>query len=148
MSNDNQRIKLTKTLLKDAMIQLLKTKTIYDLSIIEICKTAEINRSTFYNHYGNQYDLLKEMENETFEVANGFLDKLVLADEEDSKAYLISLLDYIEKNHELFILLLNNNVDNTFSEKLGKLVTSQMLRNISIESMEKCYERIFNNLCL
>ena len=51
---DNQRVRLTKRLLQDSLIELMKTKTIYKISIKEICELAEVNRSTFYKQRSYQ----------------------------------------------------------------------------------------------
>ena len=58
---ENQRTRLTKTLLKQALISLLETKNIQKISIKEICETAELNRTTFYKHYNNEYELLDDL---------------------------------------------------------------------------------------
>ncbi len=43
-----------------ALLSLLEKKTFEYITISEICETAEVNRSTFYLHYENTCDLLKE----------------------------------------------------------------------------------------
>lgn len=57
----NQRIALTKELIHRALISLLKKQDIHKISIRELCDIAGINRTTFYNHYGSQYDVLAEI---------------------------------------------------------------------------------------
>ena len=59
---EDRRVRVTKRMLKDALIELLKTKDIYHISIRELCETADVNRTTFYKYYGNQFDLLADME--------------------------------------------------------------------------------------
>ena len=54
---EDRRVIMTKKLLKNALIVLLKEKDIYHISIRELCALADINRSTFYKYYGSQYDL-------------------------------------------------------------------------------------------
>ena len=44
----------------EALITLLEKKDFEYISIKEICDTAGVNRSTFYLHYENTSDLLKE----------------------------------------------------------------------------------------
>ena len=44
----------------EALITLLEKKDFEYITIKEICATAEVNRSTFYLHYENTSDLLKE----------------------------------------------------------------------------------------
>ena len=44
----------------EALITLLEKKEFEYITIKEICSVAGVNRSTFYLHYENTYDLLKE----------------------------------------------------------------------------------------
>ena len=59
---ENQRIALTKRLLKESLLQLMEEKNIQNITVSELCERSEINRSTFYNHYGCPADVLKEIE--------------------------------------------------------------------------------------
>ena len=43
-----------------ALLSLLEKKPFEYITISEICEKAEVNRSTFYLHYENTSDLLKE----------------------------------------------------------------------------------------
>lgn len=58
----NQRIALTKRLLKENLLRLMEKKNIQTITVSELCQASEINRSTFYNHYGCPEDVLKEIE--------------------------------------------------------------------------------------
>lgn len=51
-------IRYTKTeaALKEAMINLLEEKTINKISIVELCRNAQVNKSTFYLHYHDIFD--------------------------------------------------------------------------------------------
>jgi AcrR family transcriptional regulator len=61
---ENRRVKLTKTMLKDSLIELLQKQPINRITVKEICENADINRSTFYVYYTDQYGLLAEIEDE------------------------------------------------------------------------------------
>ena len=54
---ENQRIRITKRMLREALIRLLGKKPIEKIRVQELCQEAQINRTTFYKYYGNQYDL-------------------------------------------------------------------------------------------
>ena len=56
--HSNQRVMLTKQLIRGALLKMLKTCNINKISILKLCQIAGINRTTFYNHYGSQYDVL------------------------------------------------------------------------------------------
>jgi len=118
---DNQRIRITKKLLQDSLISLLQQESIHKLSIKKICDKAQINRSTFYKYYGSQYDLLEEMENDVLNRINSYL-KPDTPDASGGASYepqrLAKAIGFINEHIDLCRLLLNNNVDPKFPEKL------------------------------
>lgn len=59
---ENQRIALTRRLLQEGLLRLLRTEKLEDISVTALCKEAGINRATFYNHYTSPTALLDEME--------------------------------------------------------------------------------------
>ena len=56
----NQRVAITKRLLKESMIQILQKKNIRQVTVSELCSRAGINRSTFYAHYSIPSDVLMD----------------------------------------------------------------------------------------
>ena len=52
------RIIKTKKVLFDALISLLEEMPFEEIKISDICDRALINRSTFYSHYQDKYELL------------------------------------------------------------------------------------------
>lgn len=110
----NQRIALTKRLLKTSLTEMLQTQSIYQISIRELCQKAGLNRSTFYKYYGSQFDLLSEMEQDLLCSIED-----VLQSQAGSSEYLVEqILVYLEKDIEFVRLLINSNVDPQFPEKL------------------------------
>lgn len=61
---ENQRIALTKRLLKEALLRLLEHKELSRIHVSELCQEAGINRATFYRHYDTPADVLLELEQE------------------------------------------------------------------------------------
>jgi AcrR family transcriptional regulator len=53
------RIRRTRLLLQDALVQLLKKKGFDEISVQDIAEEATINRATFYAHYADKYALLE-----------------------------------------------------------------------------------------
>lgn len=100
----------------DALIILLERKQFKDISIIDVCEKAEVNRSTFYSHYDNLYDLLKETQeravSEFFEFFNTTLDFNKMSADElifISPQYLVPYLTFIKKNRRLYEVYNNSN---------------------------------------
>lgn len=53
------RKRVTCRLLWEAMFQLLEKKHFDSITIKNICAQAQVNRSTFYNHFDSKFDLLR-----------------------------------------------------------------------------------------
>lgn len=112
---------LTKKLLKDSLVTMLETQSIHKISIRELCEHAEINRSTFYKYYGNQYELLEDMENELLRHIWGEDKEHLLIQPVMTVERITSLLSYFETCCQLVRLLVNNNVDPAFPEQIISL---------------------------
>jgi AcrR family transcriptional regulator len=56
------RIKFTQKILQDSLVTLLEKKSILQITIKEICELAEVSRSTFYTYYKDQYELLRQIQ--------------------------------------------------------------------------------------
>jgi AcrR family transcriptional regulator len=140
----NQRIMITKKMLKSSLIEILKTKSIYKVSIRELCEKAEINRSTFYKYYGSQFDLLAEMESDVISLVT---DSLSDDAGKDSHS-LAEMCCYLENNIELSRLLINNNIDPQFPEKIFSLPQVRQIINqvLGTKYNESEFEYISNFL--
>ena len=118
---ENQRIMLTKQLLQNAFLKLLKTVPLHAVSIRELCKEAGINRTTFYNHYGSQYDLLSDISQRFLNSIAERLENADFSDRESVHRRVAMVLEYMVENRELSLLLMNNNIDPGFVERIFSL---------------------------
>jgi AcrR family transcriptional regulator len=75
-TSKDRRIKYTKMVLRESLIGLLELKPIERITIKEICEEADINRATFYSHYADQYDLLKQIEEDLYTNISSSLSQL------------------------------------------------------------------------
>lgn len=114
----NQRVVITKKMLRDSLLHLLESESIYKISIRALCEHAGINRSTFYKNYGSQYDLLAEMEDEFLNRIRESIGKHEANQPGTSMAGLVEALTYAEENILLCRLLINNNIDPEFPKRL------------------------------
>ena len=60
MKKNESKYFYTATLMNQALLSLLEKKDIEFITVTEITKKAGVNRSTFYLHYDNVYELLEE----------------------------------------------------------------------------------------
>ncbi len=98
---ENQRIRLSKAMLKEGLLTLLKEKPLNQITIYEICQTAQINRTTFYKYYGSQADLLRDIETDFL----NRLDKDVEDVVEQNPHALSLVLQHLYEQRETFCIL-------------------------------------------
>ena len=61
---EDLRILKTKASLYRGLMNLMKNKPFEDIKISDICKVSLINRSTFYDHYNDKYELIQSLMND------------------------------------------------------------------------------------
>ncbi len=141
----DQRVRLTRNLLKNALVQLMQEQHISKISVRALCEVADINRSTFYVHYADQYDLLNKVEQEVLNNLNKYLSTQVLDENHPiSVQVLTGVLDYVKENVELFKALLSENCDFTFQKnliELAQVLSSQ--QNQSFDAGTQEYIKLF-----
>ncbi|WP_278557464.1 TetR/AcrR family transcriptional regulator [Limosilactobacillus vaginalis] len=62
----DKRVEKTKNEIRKALFQLLETKGLNSITVTELCRIANINRRTFYIHYGNVEDVMDEYQDELY----------------------------------------------------------------------------------
>lgn len=124
----DRRVKYTKMVLRESLIELLKEKPISRLTIKELCQRADINRATFYSHYADQYDLLKQIEAEFIADINSYLDHFNIETVSTNMVQILSkILEYIAENSELCHVLLGNNGIIDFQTYIMKIVSERVV---------------------
>ena len=64
MKKQDPRIQRTRQNIMNGFMRLIKQKKFSDITISDITKEAEINRSTFYYHFIDKYDLIDVIQKE------------------------------------------------------------------------------------
>lgn len=120
MNRSESKFQNTANKMGCALVSLLENKEFADISITDICKKAGVNRSTFYAHYDNTYDLLQEtydgliknfLAECKFEGLESISDLRDLSKEDlnfVSPEYLLPYLQYVKKHKRLFKIYANN----------------------------------------
>lgn len=106
--------------MQSSLVSLLENKEFADISIMDICQTAGVNRSTFYAHYDNTFDLLKEAHQA---MISNFFDECTFDSPVDlsdmrkvsaedlnfvTPKYLLPYLQYIKRHKRLFRIYAEN----------------------------------------
>ena len=72
----DRRAKRTATQIKETMFDFMQKKAIHEITVSEICKSCQINRATFYDHYRDVFDLVQDMEHDVLLALEGLMESV------------------------------------------------------------------------
>lgn len=154
MNKNESKYFNTAVKMDEALIKLLEKKDFEYITIKEICETAGVNRSTFYLHYENTADLLKET---TQHITDSFLTYFSV----DTKSiayqynncelkdlvfitpeYLTPYLTYVKENQRVFKTAVNHlgTLDfNNVYKKMFKFIFNPVLERFNFPENDREY---------
>lgn len=128
---DNRRVRMTKKLIKDAYLELLETNPSEKISVTDICRMADVNRSTFYMYYEDPLTLRQDIENDLMEQIPVLSEMpSEITSDEQFVAILESFFTYIKDNDRMFRILIMQSDNRVFNRRLIDAV----LRKYHVES--------------
>ena len=138
----------------EALLELLEKKDFDYITVKEICDVAKVNRSTFYLHYENTYELLKETTQYILDKHFAYYDvekkKVVSQLNNSSKAelifvtreYLVPYLTFIKDNRRIFKLVIKQfqvmNMNEVYV-KMFKYIFEPILLKFGVPLKERSY---------
>lgn len=109
----------TKQLIKDTFAELLHEKrNISKISVTELVKCANINRSTFYSHYDDIWQVAEDIKAETMKA---FFENKTISSLKDIEPFFDEIYCYIKKNDGLFRLIFISDEVAGFVRRLGRI---------------------------
>ena len=154
MNKNESRYFNTAIRMDEALITLLEKKDFEYITIKEICDTAGVNRSTFYLHYENTFDLLQETtryildkhfayySSDTKEItarfANAELKDLLFITSE----YLVPYLTFIKDNQRIFRVSIKNFNSlslNDVYRKMFEYIFNPILKRFNVPEDKRSY---------
>ncbi len=120
---ENRKTQMTKKIFHECFIELLEEKSVDKITVSELCKKTDFNRSTFYTHYEDISFLIKEIE-------QGFVNHVPFSTMLNSPydATYINI-KYIYDNLKTFQLLINKQeLVDTYIEKSSESLKKQNIK--------------------
>ena len=140
----DRRKKYSRKVLKDSLLQLLKEKQFSNITVKEICEVADINRSTFYAHYADQYDLLEKIEIEIIEDLQTYLSSYNFKEQDQVLQMTEKLIEYLAtKKDEVHVLL---NISGDYSFQLRVMNVSEEYVAKQLEAFDHIDKELFSYL--
>ncbi|MFW2488670.1 TetR/AcrR family transcriptional regulator [Clostridium chromiireducens] len=138
----DRRVKYTKMIIKNSLLELMKERPISKVTVTDICKKADINRNTFYSHYANQFELLSNIEGELYEEIRQVAERTLNLENYEKLSY--EICKYIKANSNICGVLFSENGDKELLERI--LYISHEL-NIEKWKKEEKYidQKLFDN---
>ena len=154
------RIVKTKKILFDTLLKLMKQKNFDKIKISDICEEALINRSTFYAHYTDKYELLDDLvEDLKISLLNDLGDNNNTSPKDYIMKLLSILIDQKKKKKDIYGAILLNNRNGFLVDFLIDIIereSSNRLKNIKeikestlpLEIIIRFYSGGLINICL
>ena len=120
MNRSESKFHNTAVKMQNALMALLEDRDFSEISIMDVCRSAEVNRSTFYAHYETMHDLLEETYRALIEIflaecsfgANVDLRDIRNMKKDDlnfcTPEYLVPYLNYIKAHRTLYRAFVKN----------------------------------------
>lgn len=133
MNRVDPRVARTRRLLIDALIELICEEGYEAITIREIVKKADVNRSTFYLHFRDKQDILSHMEDEVLSglaasIRNpSFTHEFALRDYKDSKKPIhsaVELFEHVSRYASLYRTML---VERDFRARATQVIRTELL---------------------
>lgn len=128
---DDLRVIKTRKLIYQTLLELMKEKTFEEIKVSDICSKAMINRSTFYAHYEDKYELLVDFlsnlkEEFAHELSESCKENLSIR---EYYIRLISLfLDHIDSKRDVYNSVMINNRSSIMMDILLSVVNDDIVK--------------------
>ncbi len=124
----DKRVQRTENALLEALNKLLLEKKLSKITVSELCKTAGINRNTFYAHYQIPADVLTPIIEKFYAAFND----IIINHAFDEKR-LVKYLRFIKESEDYASMIFSPNCDIDILSKLQPLGITNAMQSIEYE---------------
>ena len=144
------RIIKTKKVLYQALENLMIDNSFEEIKVSDICSKALINRSTFYAHYTDKYELLDEYINSLKDDLQSELEKNININ--NTKEYYIEmirlLLNHIEEKKKAYLSIMIKNKNSIMMDIIDDVINKNLLEQIKEDNSKKIPSTIITKFYL
>lgn len=126
--DNDRRVRRTKAQLRQALTELLCEKEARSITVRELADRADVNRGTFYAHYRDIFDMLKQVEDDFFAQLQQLLDGCPPEQlREDLTPMLEQVFQFVKDNRDLLPTFLDRQATDRFFQRLNGVIYQQCL---------------------
>lgn len=146
MNKFDLRVIKTKKTLYNSLIELMKEKSFEEIKVSDICNHALINRSTFYAHYEDKYDLFSDYINDLkISLTNELKKNQNIASTKEYYIEMIKLFfNHIEQNKDNYLATIINNRNSIIIDILYDVIDKDIINHL--ETNDKNVNNVPNNI--
>ena len=128
----------SRKLIRQAFFELLKEKNFEKITVTDIVKKADVNRSTFYAHYPDVMGVVEEIQQEIIEYTQRFMENVDFKDYyQNPKPYLRQIVKLVEENNELYRLLMTSAMASKQMDQLKYILIERTLETLEVPEIFK-----------
>lgn len=132
----DRRVRKSQQAIKEALITLINKDGLDNITVSDLCKEADINRSTFYLHFKNMDELIEAIEEELANHITHSISHLktndLISNPEVLNDLFVFLLSSIQEESELILAFMDRRVAAS-----TRVTIEQVIENIILERMEE-----------
>lgn len=135
--NDNdKRVIKTKQMIRDSFFRLMKEKPMEKITVSDVVRNADINRSTFYFYYDDIFDMIEQINNEIFDYFNKEIvsTSFKFTGVEDYEKYIERYLVFCTQNVELCRFITTNGCNNDLANRIRKSIEAVIPNSAAVFS--------------
>ena len=127
-----RRYRRTEALILNGLTTLLQQKSIKEITVRELADLVDINRSTFYLHYTDIYDLLEKTEQRLLQQLMDAVNENWTLPETPKNffAFLEQTFNILSENAQLCSALIGPNGDIAFLRNIEKMIRDKGLQTL------------------
>lgn len=128
---EDRRTRKTRAALENAFAELIQKKDIKKITIKDITDMADTNRSTFYTHYEDIYDLLRVLEDRLINGISALSAEAIISGQGEIPAphttNITNILQYVLDNKALFKSIVRSSQGQEFISRVTDIIGEKLM---------------------
>lgn len=119
----DRRVIKTRRQLKKGLAALMKEKSVNQITVKELVEEVDINRSTFYLHFKDIQDLLREIEeNMEAQIKRAIEEHPIVSGNENAFYFIEDMFRVLDEEREISKALIGPNGDKGFIHRIERII--------------------------
>ncbi|NUP36446.1 MAG: TetR/AcrR family transcriptional regulator [Streptomyces sp.] len=124
---ENVRVRRTRKLLRDALIELIEERGFERVTVAEICERAMVSRAAFYRNHRDKYQLVETVFDEAVAELLGSMDGA--ADQSPLERW-VGFFEHVDGYHRFYGALLGRNGSPWFADRMRSTLAGMVAEHL------------------